>query len=429
MLNDDEPERFIKDLDAALFEPPTDTVLETIRCIYNAGQSAKCPRVVEALQDNPDISSAGGLDYLGGMVALATEDKRDTSDLIRSLKGAAVRVGRIITSAEFVRGFRPPNYILDGILQRGYLYSLTGQTGSGKTAVALRLMATIAMGRPFGDRETERGHVLMLAGENADDVRARWIALEEQQGFVADEIDAHFMPGVFSIPDAFPAIELRAESVGGLACVVVDTSAAYFRGNEENSNTELGDHARMLRELTHLPGNPCVVVCCHPTKSAANESLLPRGGGAFVNEVDGNLTCFKTDSVIELHWHGKIRGPDFDPMALELVTTYSERLVNAKGIQMPTIIARPLSESEHRAKADAIDHDMQRLVLLMSENPSASIASLAEAGNWTLANGNPHKSKVARLIAALKKQSLVTKELNTWVLSRKGKDAVKRIDK
>jgi hypothetical protein len=31
----------------------------------------------------------------------------------------------IKTSAQFIAGFRPPNYILDGILQGGFLYSLS----------------------------------------------------------------------------------------------------------------------------------------------------------------------------------------------------------------------------------------------------------------------------------------------------------------
>ena len=83
MLDDDERDRFIADVDEALFEPPADTVLETIRRIHNSGNNAACPRVVEALQDDPDISAAGGLDYLGGMVALAIRDKRETRDLNR----------------------------------------------------------------------------------------------------------------------------------------------------------------------------------------------------------------------------------------------------------------------------------------------------------------------------------------------------------
>ena len=46
------------------------------------------------------------------------------------------------------------------------------------------------------------------------------------------------------------------------------------------------------RTLTTLPGGPCVLVLCHPIKHVSEpEQLLPRGGGAFLAEVDGNLTA------------------------------------------------------------------------------------------------------------------------------------------
>jgi hypothetical protein len=39
-----------------------------------------------------------------------------------------------------------------------------------------------------------------------------------------------------------------------------------------------------------MPGGPCVLVACHPPKNAGDDNLLPRGGGAFIAEMDGNLT-------------------------------------------------------------------------------------------------------------------------------------------
>ena len=56
----------------------------------------------------------------------------------------------------------------------------------------------------------------------------------------------------------------QIESVGPIDFVIIDTSAAYFFGNEELSNTQMGAHARMLRKLTTLRGGPCVLPLCHP---------------------------------------------------------------------------------------------------------------------------------------------------------------------
>jgi hypothetical protein len=73
---------------------------------------------------------------------------------------------------------------------------------------------------------------------------------------------------------------------------------------------------------------------------------VPRGGGAFLNEVDGNLTCVRDDSLLTLHWCGKLRGPGFDPVALELVPLDSPRLVDADGDPISTVMARPISDAE-----------------------------------------------------------------------------------
>jgi hypothetical protein len=45
----------------------------------------------------------------------------------------------IQSSSEFIRGFSPPDYHLDGVSQKGFLYSTTAMTGTGKTSVLLLL--------------------------------------------------------------------------------------------------------------------------------------------------------------------------------------------------------------------------------------------------------------------------------------------------
>src|SRR5262249_59998230 len=51
--------------------------------------------------------------------------------------GSMKRAPLIKASKQFVAGFVPPDYIVDGFLQEGFLYSLTGSTGAGKTAITL----------------------------------------------------------------------------------------------------------------------------------------------------------------------------------------------------------------------------------------------------------------------------------------------------
>ena len=88
-------------------------------------------------------------------------------------------------------------------------------------------------------------------------------------------------------------IDVEAAKSGPFSLLIVDTSATYYFGDDENDNVALGNHARMLRTFVNLPGGPTVLVTCHPTKTPNMDNLLPRGGGAFLAEVDGNLVCIK----------------------------------------------------------------------------------------------------------------------------------------
>lgn len=329
-----------------------------------------------------------------------------------------------LSSAAFVDGFIPPDYLLDGVLQRGFVYSLTGQVGAGKTTLALRLMAHTALGYSFAGRDVARNRVLMLVGENADDVRMRWIGLASEMDFDAADMDVHFIPAIFNIPDQLAELHRLAENVGGFGLVVVDTTAAYFPGDQENDNTQMGAHARDIRALTGLRGRPCVVTNSHPTKNANSESLHPRGGGAFLAEMDGNLTCAKTDGGTQLHWLGKFRGPEFEPMMFELVTKTCSALLDSRGRPIPTVIARPLSENEQGRKSDAAFKELRALMAIMKKYPGTSVAAMAKEAGWISRGGEPHKSKVDRLLKQLHKDKLAQKVLNHWTLTRAGEKAL-----
>ncbi|MDE5466046.1 AAA family ATPase [Bradyrhizobium sp. CSS354] len=329
----------------------------------------------------------------------------------------------IQSSADFIRGFTPPDYHVDGISQKGYLYSTTAMTGTGKTAVLLLLTALTMMGKPLGDRDVEKGRVVYFAGENPDDVRMRWIAMAHHLDFDPDCVDVHFIAGTFSVAEMFERIRKDVEQIGGADMVVVDTSAAYFHGDDENSNTQLGAHARSLRKLTTLPGKPSVYAACHPVKNADPSNLLPRGGGAFIAEVDGNLTLNKGETV-KLHWQGKHRGPDFDPIYFELKTVTAPALVDSKGRPVPTVMAEALTKGESIRRADKARNDDDDVLLAIERVKGASLTELADALCWVTSSGAPHKDRVRRA-----KDRLFTRKLvdvtprGAWKLTRKGTEA------
>jgi RecA-family ATPase len=182
-------------------------------------------------------------------------------------------------------------------------------------------------------REVRKGSVLFCAGENPDDIRARYIVLAERMGFDPVDVPIHFINGVVNIEASFDRIKAEAEAIDDLLLVIVDTAAAYFPGDEPNNNAQQVAFARTLRRLTiELPTKPAVIVNCHPVKNAAKDNLIPMGGSAFLNEVDGNLTLWKTtDTTTELYHQGKFRGPEFQPITFTMETVKSGKVVDDKG--------------------------------------------------------------------------------------------------
>lgn len=334
----------------------------------------------------------------------------------------------ILTSGEFVSGFAPPDYLVDGILQSGFLYSITGQTGSGKTAVALLVAACVAMGEMLAGLEVKRGRVLYFAGENPDDVRMRWIGLCHEIGIDPTDIDAHFVEGVFSISEFAQRIEKDVERLGGVAAIFVDTTAAYFPGTDENSNVEMGQYARLLRSLTRMECRPAVIAASHPIKNAAADNLLPRGGGAFLNEVDGNLSLAKRgDRSAELHWQGKFRGPDFKPIMFDLPAITVPTLVDSRGREIPTVRAVVVGETEIAARAHAATREDQRMLLAIRQDGNRSLRELGEF--LGLGEGDAAKRRAQTITDRLKRSQHISYDLGVWKLTKKGTDAATQAGK
>lgn len=335
----------------------------------------------------------------------------------------------IQSSAEFVAGFVPPEYLLDGILQRRFCYALTAQTGAGKTAVALLLAANVALGRRLGDRDVERGRVLYFASENSVDVQARWVAMAQHSKFNVDTIDVHFVSGATKLSEITERITIEAQALGDLALVIVDTSAATFEGEDENSNVHVMEHAKRMRSMTLLRGGPTVLVLCHPTKRAAADDLIPRGGGAFLAEIDGNLCARKSDIAVEIHWCGKFRGMDFAPMIFRLDAVTAERLKDRRGRNIGTVVATPLDEAGRASIVAAGRRDEDMVLRALHKFPRASLADLAKALGWTYGKGDrPNKMKVKRAIENLIGAKLAVTHRGTWRVTPKGEQELNAID-
>ena len=272
---------------------------------------------------------------------------------------------------DFIANYASPDGVVDGIVQRNYLHAISSLTNHGKTAVGTTMILAVATGRPFAGREVQQGLVYVLCGENPFDFMGRLIGAMQELGIDQAEVKGR----VRVVGQAFPLtaqierIKAEIQAWGDVVLVFVDTSVAYFSGDDEDSNVEARAHAQTLREFTLLPSRPAVVVACHPVKNATRDNLVPRGGSAFLNEIDTNLTVWAEDEVATLHWHRKIRGAPFEPVQFRLVRKVIEGSKNAKGKPGTAGVAVPIAEQDAEALARRDWHDENRLLDAMLRHP------------------------------------------------------------
>jgi hypothetical protein len=256
---------------------------------------------------------------------------------------------RPMTLAEFLAAAKLPIFLVEPLLQHGYLYTLTALTAHGKTTVMILLALCVAIAKPFADHHTEQGRVVFFAGENPDDTAQKFVVACEFWGLDPADLPITVIPGAFDLSGNIDDALGMAEHDGPAALILIDTSAAYRFDENEDDNQLSKVWGQQLRRFTRLAGSPVVIAAAHPTKRADREALLPRGGGAFLNEVDGNLALWADLDAgrADLHWCGKLRGPSFAPIRFDMRKHPHPTWKFHDGKPVPMVVAVPTPRTIH----------------------------------------------------------------------------------
>jgi AAA domain len=338
-----------------------------------------------------------------------------------------VQAWQVQRADAFTADFVAPEYIVDGIIQRGRVYTLTAPTGSGKTAVMLYAATAIATGGRFCAQEVEAGDVLFMAGENPDDVRARTIATMEYYKIDPANCRLHFIAGTFSIRADLERLREEAAKLPNLILVVVDTFAAYFDGDDENSNAQALDFTRVIRRVAAFDAKPAIIMPAHPVKNATRGNLTPKGGSSLLNEVDGNLTLWKEADILTMHWQGKFRGAEFEPLQMELQRYETPAICDNQGRIIPTILAKPLSMTRAMDLATENLSREDKTLLTIESQPALSIRDRCVAVGVVTKDGKALTSTMKRLIDKLIEQKLVRRFRTNLELTKDGERAVEML--
>ena len=323
------------------------------------------------------------------------------------------------TARDFCAAYEPLSYAVEPIIRSSSLYSITAKTGSGKTALAIIMALAVATGRPdILGCEVARGRVAYVAAENPDDLRMRIMVASYQLNIDLDELSDGLVILEYRVKpeELVSRLKALAESPP-FSLVIIDTLAAFFDGSDVNDNVQAGDFMRRLRPITQIPGKPSLIVAAHPVKNASDDNLVPYGGGAILNEVDGNLTLSSKNGLVSLHWQGKLRGLEFKPRYFRTEIASSPDVIDAKGREVLLPVFMPAAEEDAERREEADTNIKLALLKAMIAKPDAPLRE------WGEMIGRA-KSNVHAALGSLAKERLAEKILNRWSPTEKGKKHV-----
>jgi hypothetical protein len=159
------------------------------------------------------------------------------------------------------------------------------------------------------------------------------------------------------------------------------------------------------------------------------ESCVPRGGSAFLNEIDTNLFVWSDGQTAEMHWIRKKRGPDFAPILWE----FRESIVEWHGESVPAVVAVPITEEREKQIRDKKMEAECRFMYAMLRTPRGTIREWCLDAGFVLRTGanagGPHVSLGHRVLERLKEYKLAERTRREgWVLTEKGKGEARAIE-
>ena len=334
---------------------------------------------------------------------------------------------------DFIDGFVPASMALDPVLARGHVAALVAHPNGGKSSIALQMALAVAGLATLPGLDPDVGRVLYLAGDSDTNLAMQLIAAVEQHDIEPTRLRDRLLvvPARFSLLGSVDEIASLAAARGGFSLIVVDTRAAYSAAEQEDDNMQALADAMALRRLTRVEGEPAVLVLCHPAKHAARDQMVPRGGSAFLGEIDENLVLWNDgDGVVELTAQ-KRRIPEFEPLRWRFDVVDIDR-TDSRGRPVRSVRAYRVTEKQAAETRKARRQDENRLLFAMLRHPQESQAEWARQCGWFIEDGahagQPHKTKVARLLMRLKGDKLVESLRGDWSLTDRGRREAEKVD-
>lgn len=185
--------------------------------------------------------------------------------------------------------FRPPEFLIDGLIEASALGLLFGDPGCGKSFLAVDIALSLATGTPFHGLAVKQGAVFYIAGEGHNGLARRFAAWAHDRDvsianaplFVSTR-PAQFLDAA-SANAVAEAVEGLAALHGAPALIIIDTLARNYGPGDENSTSDMSAFVAAVDDLkARFPG--CTVLIVHHSGHA--EKGRARGAMALKGALD-----------------------------------------------------------------------------------------------------------------------------------------------
>lgn len=236
---------------------------------------------------------------------------------VHSVDPPGGRLAERLLTRSALRSLPAPEPLIVNTLDMGTTALLYGKWGTAKSFIALDWAASVATGRRWQNRHTERRRVLYVAAEGAFGLRARFDAWETGWQTKIDDAGLHILPSPVNLtrtPDVLALMALIEDR--GYDFVILDTLARCMVGADENSAKDTGVVVdAMTRLLEHTPGGRGVILGVH---HAGKDGKTLRGSSAFESGVDCVYFTSRDGDVINLERQKRKDGPEHDAHELRI---------------------------------------------------------------------------------------------------------------
>lgn len=201
----------------------------------------------------------------------------------------------LLTATERLRDLQPVQWLIDGVIEQRALAMVYGPPASAKSFLALDWACCVATGLPWCNRQTQRGPVVIVAGEGHGGLRRRLAAWNLEHDGALERPGVWLQVTTRSVPilDAQAAQGLQDDVLAALprtedgeivmpAAVIVDTVARNYGPGDENSTKDMSLFvANIEHYLLHALGTTVLLV--HHT---GHDATRERGSSALRAALD-----------------------------------------------------------------------------------------------------------------------------------------------